>query len=138
MAFLICYGLYGWVISPMDLLNAPENFIQTMNNLFIDILDKVVNFLDDVLIYSNIVEEHFELLEEVCIHLYKHAFYCKLKKCSIFQKTKTFFGFNITPESMQIYKKWEVLRNDRCWLLYKGTVIREFCIIFIIRFSKIA
>ena len=38
-------------------------------------LDKgVVVFLDDVLIYSTIVEKHFKLLEKVFAHLYKYIF----------------------------------------------------------------
>ena len=57
-----------------------------MNSLFMDMLDKgVVVFLDDVLIYSTIVEEHFELLEKVFTCLHKHEFYCKLKKFSSVQ-----------------------------------------------------
>ena len=41
---------------PMGLVNAPATFMQTMNNLFVDMLDKaVVIFLDDMLIYSTIV-----------------------------------------------------------------------------------
>ena len=57
----------------MGLMNVLEIFIQMMNNLFMDMLDKgVVIFLDDVLIYSIIVEEHFKLLEKVfaCLHKY--------------------------------------------------------------------
>ena len=78
-------------------------FMQTMNNLFMDMLDKgVVVFLDDVLIYITIVEEHFELLEKVFIYLYKYKFYCKLKKCSFLQRTTTFLGFDITPDGLQI------------------------------------
>ena len=50
-------------------------------------LDKgVVVFLDDVLIYSTIAKEHYELLEKVFTCLCKHEFYCKLKKCSFLQK----------------------------------------------------
>ena len=37
----------------------------TMNNMFVDLLNKgVVVFLDDVLIYSITMEEYFELLRE--------------------------------------------------------------------------
>ena len=51
---------------PMGLTNAPATFIRTMNNLFMDMLDKrVVVLLDNILIYSATVEEHFELLEKV-------------------------------------------------------------------------
>ena len=87
----------------MGLTNAPAIFIQTINNLFIEILNKgAVVFLADVLIYSTIVEEYFELLEKVFTCLCKHAFYCKLKKCSFLCKISTFLGFDITPDSMHI------------------------------------
>ena len=63
-------------------MNAIEMFMQTMNNLFVDMLNKgVVVFLDDMLIYSTTVEEHFEVLEEVFVCLKKYKFYCKLKYC---------------------------------------------------------
>ena len=68
---------------PMGLTNVPATFMRMMNNLFADMLDKgVIVFLDDMLIYSTMVEEHFELLEKVFACLRKHKFYCKLKKCS--------------------------------------------------------
>ena len=73
-----------------------------MNSLFMDMLDKeVVVFLNDVLIYCTMVEEHFKL-EKVFAHLYKYEFYCKLKKFSFKQKTTTFLGFDINPESLKI------------------------------------
>ena len=63
-AFLMRYGLYKWVIMPMGLTNAPATFMQTMNNLFSDMLDSgIAVFLDDILMYSGTVDEHFMLLE---------------------------------------------------------------------------
>ena len=88
---------------PMGLTNAPAMFMQMMNNLFVDMLDKgVIVFLDDVLIYSTMVDKHFELLEKVFACLRKYKFYCKLKKCSFLQWTTTFLGFDIMPEGLQI------------------------------------
>ena len=62
----------------------------------------VVVFLDDMLIYSTMAEEHFELLEKVFARLRKYEFYCKLKKCSFLWWTTTFLGFDITPQGLQI------------------------------------
>ena len=74
-----------------------------MSNLFVDMLDKgVVIFLDDMLIYSTVAQEHFELLEKVFTHLHKYEFYCKLKKCSFLQRITSFLGFDITPKGLQI------------------------------------
>ena len=68
---------------PMGLTNAPATFMQRMTNLFVDMLDKgVVVFLDDMIIYSTMGAEHFELLKKVFAHLHKYEFYCKLKKRS--------------------------------------------------------
>ena len=62
--FLMRYGLYKWVVMPMGLTNAPATFMQTMNNLFSDMLDfGVAVFLDDILMYSDTVDKHFTLLE---------------------------------------------------------------------------
>ena len=84
-------------------MNAPAMFMQTMNNLFVDILEKgVVVFLDYILIYSIVAEEHFELLEKVFACLYKYKSYWKLKKCSFVQITTTFLGFDITPKALKI------------------------------------
>ena len=82
--FLAQYGLYEWVVMPMGLMNMPATFMQTMNNLLMVLLDKiVVVFLDDILIYSTFVEEYFKLLEKVFTCLHEYVFYCKLKKCSL-------------------------------------------------------
>ena len=57
----------------MGLMNVPVMFMQSINNLFIALLDKeVVVFLDDILVYSMTMEGHFKLLEKVFICLYKH------------------------------------------------------------------
>ena len=99
----------------MDLTNASAIFMQTINNLFMDLLDKevVVFFPDDVPIYRTI-EEYFELLEMVFTYLPKHTFYCKLKKYSFLNKITTFLGFSTTPERMcisdtkiLILKEWQ-------------------------------
>ena len=56
---------------PIGLINVPATFMQVMNSLFMDMLDKgVVVFLNDILIYSTMVEDHFKLLEKVFTCLY--------------------------------------------------------------------
>ena len=97
------YGLYEWVIMPMGLTNAPATFMRTMNNLFSDMLDSgVAVFLDNILMYSGMVDEHFTLLEQVLVRLLQYTFYCKLKKCSFLRNSTMFLGFDVTPEGMCI------------------------------------
>ena len=61
---------------PMGLTNAPAIFMQTVNNLFVDLLDnRVLIFLDDMLIHSIMEEQNFKLLEKVFAHLHKYELY---------------------------------------------------------------
>ena len=57
---------------PMRLTNAPAIFICTINSLFSNMLDLgVVVFLDNILMYTCIVKEHFALLEIVLTLLHQ-------------------------------------------------------------------
>ena len=59
-AFATRYGLFEWRVVPFGLTNAPSVFMRVMNRLFADLLDQgVVVFLDNILIYSEDVADHF-------------------------------------------------------------------------------
>ena len=82
-AFLTWYKLYEWIVMQTRLMNAPIILIQMMKNLFMDMVDKgVVVFLDDILIYSTMAQEHCTLLGKVFACLGMHVFYYNLRKCS--------------------------------------------------------
>jgi hypothetical protein len=60
------YGLYEYTVMFFGLTNAPAYFMYLMNKVFIEYLDKfVVVFIDDILVYSNMEEEHDEHLRLV-------------------------------------------------------------------------
>ena len=64
-ALLMRYNLYKWLVMPMGLTNTPAMFMQTMNNLFSNILDSgMAVFLDNILMYLCMVKEHFMLLKK--------------------------------------------------------------------------
>jgi hypothetical protein len=52
-AFITKYGLYDYTVMSFGLTNIPAFFMNLMNSVFMDYLDKfVVVFIDDILIYS--------------------------------------------------------------------------------------
>ena len=63
MAFTTRYGLYEYTVMSFGLTNAPAYFMNMMNKVFMEFLDKfVVVFIDDILVYSKNEEEHKEHL----------------------------------------------------------------------------
>jgi hypothetical protein len=80
--FITKYGLYEFTVMSFGLTNAPTFFMNLMNNVFMDYLDKfVVVFIDDILIYSQSEEEHVDHLKMVLQRLWEHQLYAKLSKC---------------------------------------------------------
>jgi hypothetical protein len=60
------YGLYEFTIMSFGLTNAPSYFMNMMNKMFMEYLDKfVVVFIDDIMIYSKNGGEHEEHLRLV-------------------------------------------------------------------------
>jgi hypothetical protein len=66
----------------VDLTNAPACFMNLMNKVFMDYIDKfVMVFIDDIPIYSKDDNEHEEHLRLVLQKLRDNRLYVKFSKC---------------------------------------------------------
>lgn len=82
-AFHTHQGMYEFMVMPFGLTNAPVTFQSLMNMIFAALLRHgVLVFMDDILIYSETLEEHVLLLRQVFEILQQHQFYIKRSKCS--------------------------------------------------------
>ncbi|WVZ75641.1 hypothetical protein U9M48_023678 [Paspalum notatum var. saurae] len=102
-AFTNKYGLYKYTVMSFGLTNAPAYFMQLMNSMFMDYLDKfVVVFIDDSLIYSKTEAEHEEHLKLVLQRLREHKLYAKFSKCEFWIDEVRFLGHVVSKERIAV------------------------------------
>lgn len=86
-----------------------------MNTIFVNLVaaDKVAVYLDDILIYSIIQEEHWAVTHEVLWCLLAHNLYLRFKKCEFEQKQIEYLGLMIiegkvtmNPIKVQAVMSW--------------------------------
>jgi hypothetical protein len=143
-AFRTRYGHYEFTMVSFGLSNAPVVFMSLMNGVFGDYLDKfVIVFLDDILVYSRIEEEHEQHLRMVLQVLREHQLYAKLRKCSFYQERIHYLGhitskdgIAVDPEKIEAIREWSVPRNVTEVRSFMG--LASYYKRFIAGFSKIA
>jgi DNA replication protein DnaC len=83
--------LYEFVVVSFGLTNAPTYFMNLMNKVFMEELDRfVVVFIDDILIYSETAEEHEEHMRIVLERLRQQKLYTKFSKCEFWMEKVAF------------------------------------------------
>ena len=85
------------------LANAPAYFINMMNKVFMEFLDKfVVVFIDDILVFFKNEEEHEEHLRLVLEKLREHQLYAKFSKSEFWLKEVGFLEHVISGEGIAV------------------------------------
>ena len=102
-AFTSRYGTFEFLVMPFGLTNAPATFQTAMNALFYDWLDDfVIVYLDDILIYSPTLDQHYEHVSRVLQRLSEHKWYCKLFKCDFAATEIEYLGHIISNGTISI------------------------------------
>ena len=95
--------MYEYTVMSFGLTNAHAYFMNLMNKVFMEFLDKfVVVFIDDILVYSKNEEEHKEHLCLVLEKLREHQLYAKFSKCEFWLKEVGFLGHVISGEGIAV------------------------------------
>ena len=139
-AFSTPFGLYNFKRMPFGLANAPATFQRIMANLFRrELMQGVICYLDDILIYSHTIEEHLKLIEIVLERLQSVNLRLNSEKCSWFHKSVSFLGHIISEDGiatdddkLKVVRDWEKpqtikqLRSFIGFASYYGKFIPKF------------
>src|ERR1700723_1542200 len=101
MAFWTRYRSFEWKVMPFGLTNAPAAFQHFMNDIFADMVDIcVIIYLDDILVYSDNIDQHRTHVHEVLRWLRKNGLYAGAHKCSFHQDTMEYLGYILSPSGL--------------------------------------
>ena len=103
-AFLTKWGLFEPTIMFFGLTNSPATFQTMMNHIFRDLIrkGKVLVYMDDIIIFTNNLEEHHKLTRKVLEILRQNNLYLKPEKCEFEKMTVEYLGVIISQNSMAV------------------------------------
>nr|GEU36533.1 hypothetical protein [Tanacetum cinerariifolium] len=111
--FRTWYGYFKFQVTPFGLTNAPAVFMDMMNRVCKQYLDKfIIVFIDDILVYSKDKEEHGKHLKIILELLKKERLYAKFSKCDFWLDSVQFLGHVIDRNGVHDDPaKIEAIRN---------------------------
>ena len=96
------WGLYEWVVMPMGGCNAPSTHQRRMTDALRELIGKICHvYLDDIIIWSQTVEEHEMNISRVLEALRKANLYCNGSKTTLFSTEISFLGHKISAAGIQ-------------------------------------
>ncbi|KAL8104390.1 hypothetical protein AgCh_028555 [Apium graveolens] len=108
-AFRTRYENYEFLVMSFGLTNAPAAFMDLMNQVYKEYLDKfVIVFIDDILIYSKTKDDHAEHLRIALQRLREKQLYAKFSNCEFWLDEVQFLGHIVDIPQW----KWEEIAID--------------------------
>jgi len=102
MAFSTWNGHYHWNVLPFGLTNAPGGYQRRMNTVLAKFLDIfVVVYLDDVMIFSQTLEEHVDHVKQISDSLSEVGMILNLSKCEFFTTEVRFLGHIVSADDVR-------------------------------------
>ena len=102
IAFRTNRGHFEFLVMPFGLCNAPATFQRLMNKVFADNIGKFIGvYLDNILVFSQNMDEHWRHLRWALEQLRKAKLYGRLHKCEFLKDQVDYLGFEVSPRGIQ-------------------------------------
>ena len=99
-------GLYECESMPFGLCNAPPTFQRLMQNCLGGLnLTYCLIYLDDVIVFSEMPEEHLQRMHVVFDHLREHGLKLKPSKCEVFKSEINYLAHHVSQKGVLPSKK---------------------------------
>ena len=97
-AFRTNRGQLEFLVMPFGLCNAPASFQRLMNKVFAKhIGDFIAVYLDDILIFSRSIDEHWQHIRWALEKLREAKLFGRLHKCEFLKEQVDYLGFEVSP-----------------------------------------
>ena len=96
-SFTTSLGQFEFLRMPFGLKNGPSVFQRFVNKIFEDMVkaDEIVIYLEDIMIATETIEKHFEILDKILTRLVENNLELRLDKCEFLQTKIDYLGFRI-------------------------------------------
>ena len=103
-AFQTNRGLYEPLVMFFRLTNSPATFQTMMDGIFEDLISEgvVVVYLDNILIFTKTLEEHWNIVQRVMELLRQHNLSLKPEKCEFEKLSVEYLGVVISHNSVKM------------------------------------
>lgn len=130
-AFVCPLGFFEFNRMPQVVTNAPSTFQRLMERCVGDLhLNEVLVFLDDLIVFSDTLEEHEARLMKVLKRLADYGLKLSPEKCHFFQTSVKYLGHVVDangvhthPEKVSALKDWprpSTRKELKCFLGFAG------------------
>ena len=101
-AFSAPFGLFQFCTMPFGLCNAPSTFQHLMERVLAGLhWSTCLVYIDDIILFSRTVQEHFQNLTEVFQRLKQAGLKLKPKKCHLFRNKVKYLGYVVSNKGVE-------------------------------------
>ncbi|MBW0477174.1 hypothetical protein O181_016889 [Austropuccinia psidii MF-1] len=131
-AFRIKYGSYEYLVMPFGITNAPDSFLNLVNDIFEYFWDIFVGvYLDDIMFFSSSEDEHVKNVASVLQRLRDNDLFSKASKCVFHASSMEYLGYVVSGDGLKMdsSKFQQILTKTDSLFIFNEEALSQFQIL---------